>query len=221
MYHSIDFVSGKTKRNTWDDWHLIPTSRPFIAPPAVKTSFVEIPGGNGALDLTESLAGRPLYQPRSGSWEFIAENGFMEWSDLYSAVMMYLHGRSMRVVLEDDPAYYYTGRLSVTNWRSDKAYSAIAINYALDPFKRRFLSDSYQNMKVEGSMKRTVTADCNFLTPPTIEADQPIQLSLNMTTVMLEKGINTPEGIFLQNGANELRFEGNATVSVHDLGGRL
>ena len=35
--------------NSWDTWHLIPTGRPSIAPPAVKTNFVEVPGGNGSL----------------------------------------------------------------------------------------------------------------------------------------------------------------------------
>ena len=58
MYHSITIGD----KNTWDDWHLIPTTRPLFAPPGVKKNIVSIPGGDGSLDLTEALTGRPTYK---------------------------------------------------------------------------------------------------------------------------------------------------------------
>ena len=61
MYHSITFGD----KNTWDDWHLIPSKRPSFNPPNVKSQYVDIPGGNGVLDLTESLTGYPLYNTRT------------------------------------------------------------------------------------------------------------------------------------------------------------
>ena len=54
MYHSITIGT----KNTWDDWHLIPKSRPLVNPPSVKTNVVDIPGGDGALDLSTALSGR-------------------------------------------------------------------------------------------------------------------------------------------------------------------
>ena len=63
MYHSITLGT----KNTWDDWHLIPTSRPVVNPPSVKTNMIEIPGGDGVLDLTTALAGRVLYKNRTGA----------------------------------------------------------------------------------------------------------------------------------------------------------
>lgn len=100
MYHSITFGT----KNTWDDWHLIPTTRPVFNPPTVKASTIDLPGGDGVLDLTEFIAGRPLYNNRTGSFEFIADNDFMRWEELYSEILNYLHGRSLKAVLEDDPA---------------------------------------------------------------------------------------------------------------------
>ena len=77
MYHGIHFVMdpkiGETESleyDTYETWHLIPTSRPVINPPEVKTKYVEIPGANGKLDLTESLTGYPLYDSRTGSIEY-------------------------------------------------------------------------------------------------------------------------------------------------------
>src|SRR5690625_7190522 len=98
MYHSITFGD----KNTWDDWHLIPSKRPSFNPPTVKSQYVDIPGGNGVLDLTESLTGYPLYNTRTGSWTFYVENGFKPWDELYSEISNYLHGQKLRAILEDD-----------------------------------------------------------------------------------------------------------------------
>lgn len=50
---------------------IIPTTRPFIAPPAIETKHVDIPGSNGILDLSTNLTGYPIYKNRTGSWEFL------------------------------------------------------------------------------------------------------------------------------------------------------
>ena len=103
MYHSITIGD----KNTWDDWHLIPASRPLFNPPPVKTNYIDIPARDGNMDLTEVLTGKPVYNNRTGSWTFYVENGFKDWTVLYSEIMVYLHGREFRAVLEDDPGYYY------------------------------------------------------------------------------------------------------------------
>ena len=72
MYHSIT-IGGK---NTWDDWRLVPASRPVFNPPAQKVKTLEIPGGDGVIDLSQSLTGYPVYQNRTGSIEFIVMNDF-------------------------------------------------------------------------------------------------------------------------------------------------
>ena len=138
MYHSVTFGD----KNTWDDWHLVPTSRPVFNPPTPKIKTLDIPGGDGAIDLTESLTGYPVYNNRTGSMEFIVVNSnyyqvstHEEWYKTYSKIMDHLHGKSMKAVLEDDKEYYYEGRFSVNNWKSDKQYSKIVIDYSVGPYK--------------------------------------------------------------------------------------
>ena len=113
MYHSI-VISGK---DTFKEWGLVPTSRPVINPPAVKTTYVDVPAMDGGLDYTDVLLGRPAYGYREGSWEF-AVRSRRSWSEVYTSVMNYLHGVKHSIVLEDDPDYYYTGRLTVNAWKS-------------------------------------------------------------------------------------------------------
>lgn len=131
MYHSVTFGD----KNTWDDWHLVPQSRPVLLPPDVKTNYVDIPGADGHLDLTEALTGEPLYKNRTGSISFYVMNGYQPWDELYSTIMNYLHGQKMRVYLEDDPGFYYEGRFSVNTWRSEKHNSEIVIDYDISPYK--------------------------------------------------------------------------------------
>ena len=137
--HSIIFGD----KHTFRDWKLMPTSRPLFNPPEPKTKYIELPGGNGSVDLTESLTGYPVYENRKGSLEFVVINDEWErWHTRYTKIMEYLHGRKMRAILDDDPNFYYEGRFNVSSWDSnnDGTWSNITIDYDVDPFKWSVLS---------------------------------------------------------------------------------
>lgn len=144
--------------NTWDDWHLIPSSRPLITVPQFKSEYIDIPGANGSIDASTILWATPLYsatgeiesstyqdgyptfQNRSGSVEFYVMNDYGEWYNRYSDAMDYLHGQKMKIILEDEPDYYYTGRMTVNQWRSEKNWSKITLDYNVEPFKYELFS---------------------------------------------------------------------------------
>lgn len=136
MYHSITFGD----KNTWDDWRLVPSSRPLFNPPQQKTKTLEIPGGDGIIDLSQSLTGYPVYKNRTGSFEFYVMNDFKPWHMAYSDIMDYLHGQQLRAVLEDDPEYFYEGRFTVNAWKSEKDWSKIVVDYDVGPYKWSNLS---------------------------------------------------------------------------------
>jgi len=148
MYHSVTFVVGgswhpvrpasrQVSVNTWNDWHLIPTSRPVISPPGVRTEYVDLPIADGELDLTEELnstaANAVNYSFREGSIEFMVENGFKPWFELNSEIHDILHGQYCRMFLEDEPNVWYEGRVSIKEWRSDKHWSYLTFDYKLKP----------------------------------------------------------------------------------------
>lgn len=123
-------------KDTFEDWHLVPTGGYlFFAPPSVSLSFVDNPAGDGLLDFTDALTGFPVIGGREGQWDFTVLNGHRYWRDSYSSIMNYLHGRRFRVVLKDDPEYYYMARFTVDQWQSEEARSAITLKYTADPYK--------------------------------------------------------------------------------------
>lgn len=138
MIQSITFGD----KNTWDDWKILPIERPVFAPPKPKTTYIDIPGGNGALDLSESLTGYPIFENRTGSFKFRVMNDYVEWHERYTEIMEYLHGKSMNAVLADDPNYFYKGRFTVDSWASGNTWSEITIGYTVEPYKWSVLSST-------------------------------------------------------------------------------
>lgn len=136
QYYSVNIYNDDISINTWKDWCLIPTERPSIAPPEVKTEYVDIPGANGSLDYTEVLAGEVRYGNRTGSWEFIVDDtNSGKWYSLYDDIRTLIHGKKFNCTLQEQPNYVYTGRLSVGQWKTGEQYSTITIEYNFEPFK--------------------------------------------------------------------------------------
>ncbi len=136
-YEGVSYEDFESFANTWEDWHLIPSSRPSIAHPTVATKFIEIPGTDGMIDLTDYLTGRPVYGQRQGSLNFLVANYFETWETIREKIVSMLHGKRLKMRLMDDPDYYYEGRFSVGQWESGSNNSAISITYQLDPYKKR------------------------------------------------------------------------------------
>lgn len=162
MYHSISFFEpdddltqvsdwtfGETEApgvNTWVNWHLIPSSRPVVNPPGVTTSFVDLPGRDGALDLTDYLTGGPVLGQRQGSWEFYVynEHPSSTWDNIRYNIMTYLHGKRKKCVLESSgnlnskgqikPSRFWIGRFTVNEWKSESYHSTVTIDYVIEPW---------------------------------------------------------------------------------------
>lgn len=242
MYHSVTFGN----RNSWDDWHLIPSTRPVINPPPLKSHYVDVPGSDGVIDLTSYLTGHPVFGNRTGSLEFIVENGHEYWDVLYSKIMNYLNGSNLKIILEDDRNYYYEGRCTVNEWRSDKWYSLIVIDYDLYPYKRERFSSledwlwdpfdfetgvirNYKDLVVNGSLTISIPATREFVVPTFIVTTNNSLAVMSVLyegrTYTLNNGENRFPDLHLysrnQNEERELRFSGYGTVSIDYRGGSL
>ena len=97
-------------KHSYKDWGLLLTERPVISPPAVKTTYVDIPGANGSLDLTEVMSHDVKYKDRDIKCSFHVLADRKNWHDIYSNIQDYLHGQKLKVILDEDPCYYYEGR---------------------------------------------------------------------------------------------------------------
>lgn len=155
---TFELVSGNsiTDYYTYDSWGLIPDGRLIVNPPDVRENYIEIPGRNGELDLSEIQTGSVQLKNRTGSWDFfIVPYGYASISggtargfpgNAFSTAMLnttpaqmaqtifgILHGKTVKVWLDDDLNHYYSGRVKIKSWPPGKTYSKITIDYNLAP----------------------------------------------------------------------------------------
>jgi phage-related protein len=144
-----------------------------ISPAKPKENFIDIPGADGSLDLTEAL-GTVKFSDRTGKLIFsvLPSDDFEEKK---SEVANFLNGQKFKITLDKDPDFYYIGRCSINDHKCDKRVGTITVDLKLQPWKLKqeltvlatTLSNSGQNelkilFRLQNLRKPTkVTVECN------------------------------------------------------------
>jgi phage-related protein len=105
-----------------------------ISPATPKTNYINIPGADGSIDLTEAL-GDVKYNDRKGSLVFsvLPSDDFEEKK---SEISNFLNGKHFdKITLDKDPDWYYIGRCTVNDYKSDKMQRQISVDLVLQPYK--------------------------------------------------------------------------------------
>lgn len=224
-------------KHSFRDFGLYLKSYPEIKPPKPRTVMVDIPGGNGSIDLTECLTGDVRYMTRTIKMVFLVIDARNTWPSVYSGIMDHLHGKRMRIIFDNDANYYYEGRLSVDEWNSDKKTSTITIEAEVDPYKLDIVSsldewewDSFsfldgiiremKNMTVNGSLDVTIigTKKPSVLN---VTSSAAMTVTFGGKSYAIKSGKNVVPGIVIVEGENNLTFTGNGTITIDYRGGRL
>lgn len=165
QYHSVRFYYGEytTKKvdyrigdnvtqvedevekfyDTWMSFHLIPSARPTFSLPKGNSKMVSIPGRSTPINMTEYLTGHVTYQNRTGSWTFYTDNDFVDscggWKAFDRNLRNSLHGRIFKIVLQDDPTFFYVGEVTIGQYNPGASYSTVTISYNVYPYKKAMI----------------------------------------------------------------------------------
>lgn len=232
-------------KHSYKDWGLILKSRPVISPPSPKTIYIDVPCADGALDLTESMMSDVKYENRNIKCEFTVIDSRKRWSTIYSEILDYLHGQKMKIIFDDDPKFYYFGRISVNEWKSDKRTSTIVIEAVVDPYKMEIYSSTedwiwdsfnfetdmiheWKDLVVDGILSLHFTAYRKTVVPVfTIASEDGSGIGVRLSGAsgwinkILPDGVITDTDYKVKQGDNYLVFTGQGTVTVDYRGGRL
>jgi hypothetical protein len=225
-------IGGK---HTFRDFSMIPKEIPVFSPAIPKTNYIDVPCSNGSLDYTE-INNSVVYENRKGSFEFIVLDA-EQWADVYSAVMFHLQGRKLNCILDDDPTHFYTGRFAVNEWKSNRGYSTIVIDYNVEPYKHGVqttggldwlwneLFDNviyYGTFDVDGSKIRNLINPSSLIMEPSFTCSATMFVDFGDTVYTLPMGKTTHSGILLRTGDNVMTFRGTGRVLVdYDAGAVL
>lgn len=105
-----------------------------IAAPSVKTVKIDVEGADSALDLTEYF-GEPKYEDVTHKFKFSTIVPQSEFLTLYSTIKNAVHGKRLRIVLDDDPGFFYMGRCYVSSFTNARGVGTISVDADCDPWK--------------------------------------------------------------------------------------
>ena len=119
--------------HSYNDFRLIPKKKTMGSPP-VKENKVDVPGADGSLDHTESF-GEPKFNNVTHKFEFTSMIPHGEFPAQHSQIKNAIHGRKVRIILDDDPAFFWWGRCKVSEYTSSRNIGSVDVECDCEPYK--------------------------------------------------------------------------------------
>lgn len=197
--------------HSYEDLHLI--LLPFAPTPATpKTSFLEVPGRDGTLDLTEANGG-VKYNDRVFAFTFVVAPGdTMTFDERVTAVSNAINGVRCNIILDRDPAYYWVGRCEVSKLTRSRSSTKIVVKATVQPYKLKrgkTVSDHYGS--VDSSINITLHNE-KMPSVPQISVFNDSTVTFKGMTYELKEGTNRIFDICLTEGENNLVVSGASKV---------
>lgn len=199
--------------HTANDWELILNSKK-IDPPTPKIVKVSIDGRTGDLDLSEALTGDIEYENRELTCTFLlCEGTHDERERRLTEIINTVHGRTKKIVLPDDPFYYFLGRCAISDVTNTRAYASFVLTADCEAFK-------YALTEVNRVITATSTVTDVILTNtgrrtliPTVTVTGTVNLVIGSTSVSLSAGSYQLTALQLKTGSNAVSISGSGTVT--------
>lgn len=234
--HGATFINVQTgeSKHTYNDFGLYPSTVGMPEPPGVQTMFIEVPGMDGSLDATESLDGTVHYEDRTYTQRYVDLNGRALWYKRYSDLQNFIHGKQLKMILDDDPEWYYLGRFEIADPDPKKYRNVLEISATLRPYKYKTNSTledwlwdpfsfeegvirEYRDIQVDGVKDVTVIGSEMPVVPAIIVASEDgdgIDLTYKGTQYHLADGRNRIVTMVITASESVFHFEGIGIVSI-------
>lgn len=176
-----------------------------LSPPEPKTYTVDIPGGDGVIDLTSSLTGDVAYNNRSQEFTFMVVNPD-SFERVKTDVSNFLHGKSFDYEMTMDPGYTYHGRFTVGEYSHAKyAYpglvGAFTISVDAEPYKLKGHM-TYKLNATGGKMFRLESG--RKPVHPVVECTQPCKVRWGNVLTQVPAGTYRLNDVLFTQGYNEI-----------------
>ena len=185
---------------------------PYAIPmPELQTNFVEIPGRDGALDLSEAF-GTVRYADRIIPLTLYVRAPFDSPISSFAADA---HGRRMNVIFDRDPTYYFDARVTVEDVERHAGYCELSLKCRAKPYK---LEHFETTITVLPSGNATVTlANTRMPVVPMITTSAEMTLTFTVAgvvyTINLSSGSHVIPSLVLIEGDTEVEITGTGLIT--------
>ncbi len=198
--------------HTFDDLNLVLSDCPDMPPAKPKTTYIDIPGADGSLDLTEAH-GEVRYSDRENKYTFTMHPAeTMTWEEKMSEVSNLLNGKRAKMTLDKDDDYFWDVRATVDSYESDKRLHQIVISVKAMPYK--FKQDiTKRTVQLSATPTEINLMNGRKSVCPSIEcSNDNTVIVFGDATFNLNAGKHEILDIQLKEGLNKLTVSGSGTV---------
>lgn len=205
----------RLKGISFDGLHSYRDFRLVLAPkeigsPQVKRYQIEVPGADGMLDLTDFF-GDAKYENVTHTFEFSLPVPQTELLYTYQSIKNAIHGKKMRIILDDDPLFYYLGRCEVSPLTQEKTIGKLSIVCDCEPYKYK-LQQTVFRIDVNGTFTTTIP-NSRMPVVPEITATAAMTIQYGGFTWSVAAGTFTLPELELREGNNEITVTGVGSVT--------
>jgi hypothetical protein len=184
-----------------------------IPPAAPTTTYVDVPGADGSVDLTEAH-GEVRYSDRQLEFTFTAHPlASTDWEATKTAVSNALNGREFNITLDNDDEYYYTGRCTVKDYNESKKIRKITVTAKVKPHKFSHVLTSETISLTSTPKSIWLHNGRKTLSPSIICTDDNTKIVQGNAEYTLNAGTHKILDIRLVEGENLLQVSGSGTVT--------
>lgn len=133
MQYGVSFNGKHSLR----DYRMYLAERPHIGNPEPQIYQIPVPGRNGLLDVTKAVTGEVAYSNRTIEFVFSTMKSIPEQVALRNALNNDLHGKEVKIILDEDSSYFYRGR-ALVDWPDSKSWKTkCTVTVDAEPYKRK------------------------------------------------------------------------------------
>ena len=193
------------------DWGIYLSSI-VIDDPKPKEIYVDIPNGDGALDLTEALTGEVHYESRPFEAVFTIKPETYS-VELVRYLRSYLNGKQRTIRTKEEPGYYVIGRCA-TSIKKDGVLAVLTVKATCKPWKyKNDVTAINTTIGASGTTTLNLTNERKRVIP-TITASAAVTIAFNGQTISVNAGTQRLTNIALQYGNNVLIITGAEGTTV-------
>ena len=187
---------------------------PFVPTPAKpKTSYIDIPYGDGSLDLTEAL-GKVTYQDRDFTFTFTVNPlEDMSFDEKVAQVSNALNGLKCKITLDRDSDYYWDGRLSVDSYKQDGNLKQIVVKATVRPYKFKQKETVVEVQATPALQTITLTNGRKSVVPVITVTGMSARITFGNSSQHLSVGTHKILDLCLEEGNTDIQVIGDATIT--------
>ena len=208
-------INGVTfgTQHSLDDLNLI-LSKVDIPPAKPKTSYIDIPGGNGSIDLTEA-GGEIVYEDRTLSFTFtVHPDESATFDEVRSDISNQLNGQNCKITLDKDDDYYFYGRVTVDDYRTNKKVNEITVKARVQPYKYK-QNPTMVKFALSAQAKTVNISNSRKSVSPTVTVSEGGSASVEYegNTFTFTAGTQRNADLRFTAGNNRVKISGSGTIT--------